>query len=211
MMQIPFWTLEGTIDLAELRPADLTPEILGNTLAKVNRFGGRTRQPWPVTSHCILVEYLAPVDHRPWALLHDAHEAFLGDLTFPAFELLCSCGTRAAVEHAVANAKGRLDRAIGAAWGVAVRSQSLALRRADYIALRAEAWAFLNVPSELTAPADIDDFDRALSLIPTLNRSWETSRDQWIARCQHYASLGQLSLPRAPADPSSMVLGGNPV
>jgi hypothetical protein len=204
---IPFWTRSGTIDLENLTPENLTAEVIGDTLAKINRFGGRTNRPWSVAAHSVLVEYLAPPELRPWAILHDAHEIFIGDLTEPGVEFLCLCGTRPAVENAVANAKARLDRIIGSAWGVAVRSQNQDLRRADYIALLAEANVFLGTRPELTSAADRDDFDRALTLIADLPCHWQEARALWISRAEHYASLGLLALPKA-TDPSSAVLAG---
>ena len=72
-MNIPFWTSAGTINLADLQEQDLTAEILADTLAKLNRFGGRTREPWSVAAHSVLVERLCPPDLGAWALLHDAH------------------------------------------------------------------------------------------------------------------------------------------
>ena len=49
-MTVPFWTRAGTIDLADLQPAAMTAEILGDTLSKINRFGGRTPEPWSVAA-----------------------------------------------------------------------------------------------------------------------------------------------------------------
>ena len=205
-MTIPFWTAAGTIDLAALRPEDLTAEIIGDTLAKINRFGGRTATPWSVAAHSVLVERLSPLDLAPWALLHDAHEAFLGDLTRPALEVICRSGTRSAVEHAVRNAKGRLDRQISHAWGVTVRSLNLRLRQADHAALQAEALVFLGIRPEVTGAGETDMAERATSLLlEMLDASdWRTARGLWLSRVSHYAGLGLLSPPRA-SDPTGAV------
>ncbi|MDN3711950.1 DUF2312 domain-containing protein [Paracoccus cavernae] len=99
-------------------------------MAKINRFSGRTPQPWPVASHSVLVERLVAPELGPWALLHDAHEVFLGDLTMPAVELICKGFDGGMVEEAIREAKGRLDRMIAAAWHLPVRSL-MALRKRD--------------------------------------------------------------------------------
>lgn len=207
MSIIPFWTLEGTIDIALLQPQDMTADILGATLAKINRFNGRTPQPWSVASHSVLVSYLVRLELAPWALLHDAHEAFLGDITFPAVELLSLCGTRVAVQNALSNAKGRLDRSIGAAWGVSVRSMSLEMRWADFIALKAEASALLGTPHELTSAVDIEAHDEAVALISDLPSVWQDARDLWVERVAHYTRMGLLTPPQF-SHPTSMPLAG---
>lgn len=211
-MTIPFWTARGAIDLANLHPASLAAEDLGEAMAKINRHGGRTPEPWSVAAHSVLVETLCPPDLKPWALLHDAHKVFLGDLTDPAVELLCQSGTRSAVENAIQNAEARIDRRIAAAWGVAVRSMSEALRAADQIAFLAEAWAFLGVKPGVLSAAETDLLDRAMSSLQQITGagvalSWRHDRDLWLSRIQFHASLGALSPPRA-TDPSSAVLAG---
>lgn len=207
---IPFWTIDGTIDLAALAPEDMTAGILGNTLAKINRFNGRAREPWSVAAHSLLVASLCPPDLRPWALLHDAHEAFIGDMTDPAVEFLCLCGTRSAVEHAIANAKGRLDRLIGAAWKVPVRSMNTALRAADHAALLAEAWHLLGHRPDLPDRSLADAVDRATRFLQDHDAllDWRQARHEWLGHVQLYASRGLMTPPAAHPDPSSMVLSG---
>lgn len=206
---VGFWTQAGTVDLTDLQPGDLAAEVIADALAKTNRFGGRTREPWSVAAHSVLVEQLCPPDLRPWALLHDAHEAFIGDITDPALEFIARCGTRSAVENAIGNAKVRLDRAIGAAWGLVVRSESLVLRQADRIALIAEAWVFMGVRPEIDASCDLDDIDRAMAALGEMAGAhhWQVARDLWLARVEHYAGLGQLRLP-ATTPRTSAVLAG---
>lgn len=207
-MTIAFWTAAGAVDLADLKPENLTAEALGDALAKINRFSGQTPEPWSVAAHSVLVEALCPPELKPWALLHDAHKAFLGDLTDPAVELLCQCGTRSAVEHAIQNAEARLDRRIGAAWGVPVRSMSERLRQADQVAFLAEAFMFMGIRPGPLGTVETDLFDRAVSPLRDLGLcDWRLARQRWLDRVQFHASLGALAPPRSP-DPSSAVLAG---
>ncbi|WP_323041554.1 hypothetical protein [Gemmobacter sp.] len=205
-MTIPFWTAGGTIDLAALRPEDLTAWSIGDTLSKVNRFGGRTPEPWPVAAHSVLVERLCHLELGPWALLHDAHEAIIGDITSPAVEVICRSGTRSAVEHAITNAKGQIDRVIGRAWSVSVRSLNQMLRQADHAALQAEAMMFLNVRPEVTTSAEADLFDRAATLLMEMLSAsdWRVARALWLSRVDYYSGLGMMSPPR-PATPAGTV------
>lgn len=51
-------------------------------LAHVNRFGGHVGH-YSVAQHSILVADQLLPEWRPYGLLHDAHEAFVGDVTTP--------------------------------------------------------------------------------------------------------------------------------
>lgn len=206
-MTIPFWTAGGnTINLLDLQPADLSAEVLADALAKINRFSGRTPEPWSVAMHSVLVESLCPPDLRPWALLHDAHEAIIGDITSPAVDFIARVGRNPDIHECIGLAKGRLDRAIGAAWSVAVQSVAYALRRADRIALQAEAIRFLDAEPVLFDPNDEDDLDRAHSILEDMPapRDWRGARDLWLSRVDHYAQLGLMNPPRT-HDPACAV------
>lgn len=199
-MDIPMHTMGGLIDLGNLQPDHMTARSLGDTLAKINRFNGRTPQPWSVAAHSVLVEALCPeIDMKGWALLHDAHEAFIGDITIPGLELICAAGTGVAVRNAVGNAKGMLDRKIGSAWECAPRSQSVEIRRADWIACEAEMAVFFDTSVEGHPAADRECILRACDLIGELplGGRWEAARDLWISRAETLASMGLLRLPRS--------------
>lgn len=199
-MSIPFWVAGGrTVDLLDIQPEDVTAEALADALAKLNRFSGRSPEPWPVATHSVLVERLCRPDLGPWALLHDAHETILGDMTTPAVELIAHAGQVPDLGDRIAMVKGRIDRVIGAAWGVPVRSVSQELRRADRIALQAEAVLFLGVQPVIFDRNDDDDLDRAVSILMELQevRDWRAARDLWLSRVEHYAQLGWMTPPRA--------------
>lgn len=214
-MTIPFHTPRGTINLRALCHEDMTAAAIADTLAKQNRYGGRTPEPWSVAAHSVLVEYLCPPEYRPWALLHDAHEIFLGDFMPPAIDLICTEGAASsliadAIPTAINATKGKLDRQIAAAWGVAVLAMAEPLRRADHIAYLAEVWTFFGIrPERKLGSHDTDLLDRAMANLSdmTLLNDWRMARDLWIYRTEIYAKLGQLSPPRS-TDPSSAVLAG---
>ena len=209
-MTIPFHTSRGTINLLALRREDMTAEIFAEALAKQNRYGGRTPEPWSVASHSVLVEGLCPPEYRPWALLHDAHEVFLGDFMTPAVDLICQTNGATMVDVAIHNTKGVLDRQIGTAWGVAVVAMAEPLRRADYIAYLAEVWTFMGIrPDQKFGAADTDLLDLAMSRLRELApfHQWRDAAALWLDRVDFHAKLGALAPPRSP-DPSSAVLAG---
>jgi hypothetical protein len=80
------------------RPEDIDIEDIAHALSLVNRFGGHTPEPYSVAQHSVLVanevERRSQSPHpmlpaggwRPlilWGLLHDASEAYLGDIVWP--------------------------------------------------------------------------------------------------------------------------------
>ncbi len=205
-MTIPFWVQGGrTVNLLDIQPADVTAEALAESLAKLNRFSGRSPEPWPVATHSVLVERLCPPELGPWAILHDAHETILGDMTTPAVELISHAGRIPNLAVVIASVKGRIDRVIGGAWGVPVRSVSQELRRADRIALQAEAILFLGAEPVLFDAHDDDDIDRAMSILIELQaaREWRAARDLWLSRVEHYALLGRMTPPKAQNQPQT--------
>ena len=71
------------IDLYDLPPVALTVETIAHTLSHINRFGGHTFRPYSVAEHSCLVAALADSSFQLDGLLHDAAEAFCGDVISP--------------------------------------------------------------------------------------------------------------------------------
>jgi len=61
-----------------------TPSIedIARRLAHINRYNGDVGT-YSVAQHCVLVALMVPPVHRLAALLHDACEAYIGDMTSP--------------------------------------------------------------------------------------------------------------------------------
>lgn len=56
---------------------------IAHHLAGINRFSGATTVPYSVAQHCVHVSYLVPQGYELAGLLHDAAEAYLGDMVKP--------------------------------------------------------------------------------------------------------------------------------
>ena len=80
------WILSYTGKLFDLFGPDaemIDPRDISHSLAHLCHFNGHTREFYSVAQHgCIFAE-LVPEEHKLMALLHDATEAYLGDMTRP--------------------------------------------------------------------------------------------------------------------------------
>ncbi len=58
-------------------------EDIAHALSQANRFTGHCRFPYPVAQHCRLASYIVEPEFELWTLLHDAPEAYIGDMSRP--------------------------------------------------------------------------------------------------------------------------------
>ncbi len=139
-------THEGAaFPLMHPHPSDIRRADLVAALAKVNRFGGHTLEPYSVAQHSVLVAELVTrfSDHPDaprYALLHDAHEAYLGDRTTPVkwAENLAIGHYRTVARNALQDG---IDRAVFLAFGLHGTTPdyiAYAVKQADLLALMAE-------------------------------------------------------------------------
>lgn len=121
-----------TIDLAAVTAADIDFDWIAETLAKIPRWGGKNPgAPFSVAQHCVMG---ANALHRETGdvrlaaafLLHDAHEAFIGDFEVTVINYFDDDDVRSIIE----SVKRELDEEIAFAARMIVGMFSIAQVRA---------------------------------------------------------------------------------
>lgn len=113
--------------LVDLKPHDVNIGDIAHSLSNICRFGGHTREFYSVAQHSCLVSTLVPQEFALEALLHDASEAYVGDMVLPLKRMLPSYRT----------VEGMVWRAIAQAYGLPPET-SACVKEADLILLATE-------------------------------------------------------------------------
>lgn len=85
------WILTYTgqqFDLIDPQPDMVHPQDIAHALSRLPRFNGHTPVHYSVAEHSIRVASIVPVQYQLSALLHDATEAYVGDMVRPLKQLL---------------------------------------------------------------------------------------------------------------------------
>lgn len=132
------------VDLLAPRPEDINLRDIAHALARLNRWGGHTRDSISVAQHTLLVAKYVPADCRVHALLHDAHEAYTGEVPSPMKEAQDGVGAAGGYRDKVGPTKCieiGLDEVIYFALGLSAptEAQRAAVHEADRRAAATEA------------------------------------------------------------------------
>lgn len=170
---------------------DNAPRIddIAHALAQINRFNGHTTRPYSVAEHSLLV-----ADVAAWrgasavvelaALLHDAHEAYVGDMPSPTKWLMGGVWVSLEAPH-IAQVRATFNIKTASA---AARYE---IKRCDIIALATERrdltafnpathrpWAILDTPGMLIEPSA----EHNLNAPCRAAMAWSEWRDQFLER-----------------------------
>lgn len=140
------WILTHTgrhFDLVDPQPDMINVLDIAHGLSNCCRFAGHSSHFYSVAQHSVLASRIVPAGYELEALLHDASEAYLGDVTRPLKLLLPDYR---AIEQ-------RVEAAIRAAFGLPSRQSDtvthadrvmLATERRDLMPQDADEWAVLH-------------------------------------------------------------------
>jgi hypothetical protein len=126
------------------RPEEILIEDIAHALSMICRFTGHVARFYSVAEHSVHVSRLVPPQHALAALLHDAAEAYLGDIARPIKRMPELAELRAA--------ESRLQKAIYQKFGLPC-CEPECVKEADVMMLGAEARELM---SPLTQPRNWD-------------------------------------------------------
>jgi hypothetical protein len=130
------------VNVLDLVPNDLHIEDIAHALACTNRFGGHSRVPLSVAQHSVDVSRICGTLQ---GLLHDASEAYLGDIPQPLKYTTTFEDYR--------EREAWLQRMIYAKYSCPVED-TIEVKQTDVFMLRWEAWQLFDNPFWCTRPGD---------------------------------------------------------
>lgn len=170
-------------DFAAPDPDSVNWAEIAHAMSNTCRFGGHTRVFYSVAEHCCRVhdwlkEKGAPMSARLVGLLHDAHEAYIGDIPTPLANVL-GC-------EAIKALKEQHDRAIFKAANLPFPwsdETTQWVKRADAVFLMSERDALLGPGSE-PWPDGLEDIERTDVNAP----GWfpQAAARNWLDRLTKY-------------------------
>ncbi|MGE0493236.1 MAG: phosphohydrolase [Vulcanimicrobiota bacterium] len=148
----------------EPRPEDFLIEDIAHALSHLCRFNGHTRHFYSVAQHSILVSEIVPPEFALEGLLHDAAEAYIGDMVRPAKVAMPDFQRiEKLIEEALAQAFG-----LRYPWPVEVKKADdrlLATERRDLLTVQ-RPWTFRAEPLETR----IDPYPSGLAKVLFISR-----------------------------------------
>lgn len=127
-------------DLLAPTPDMVAIEDIAHHLALINRFTGATREPYSVAQHSVLCSLIVPAELRLTALMHDAAEAYVTDVSRPLKVAMRDLAIYYDPDpvHVYDEIAERVEAAIGTKFGLDLVNLDPAVKHADLVMLATE-------------------------------------------------------------------------
>jgi len=136
-------------DLLNPQPEMILLEDIIHSLSLINRFNGATKFPYSVAQHSLYVAGLLPDKLKLHGLLHDAPEAYVGDMVSPLKKIMTQ----------YKEVEANISRVVANVFGLSYPAPA-EVKKADLTVLSAEREQVLNLSygpwyKDFPLPADI--------------------------------------------------------
>ena len=84
---VPTYTGKA-FDLSNPSPDKICLDDIAHSLSQLCRFVGSTHRFYSVAEHSLMVSHLVKPENKHWALMHDAAEAYTGDVISPLKKII---------------------------------------------------------------------------------------------------------------------------
>lgn len=174
-------------DLLKPTPEMVCIEDIAHHLALINRFTGATREPYSVAQHSVLCSLIVPPELALTALLHDAAEAYVADVSRPLKEAMRYYEAEPAYDWI----NERVEIAVGARFGLDLVKLAPEVKHADLVMLATERVHFHS-----SSPREWDFGVEPHAFTPEEIRPWPWQ----IAEAEFRARFAELWLPSTPGE-----------
>ncbi len=117
-------------DFVEITHEQIEILDIAHALSLICRYTGHCKEFYSVAQHCVIVSHIVPPAMALEGLLHDAHEAYISDMSTPLKQFVGA--TR------YSELGDRIDLAIGTKYGCVLRPEFPQVKHADLVALATE-------------------------------------------------------------------------
>lgn len=157
--------------ILEPDPELITPTVVAHALSQICRFTGHTIVPYSVAEHCVMVSRILPPKLALEGLLHDASEAFIGDISRPMKNVM-----EVVAPGVLPEIEDRIHEAIAVRFGTGFPHHQR-VKDADNIALATELRDLLADPYNVPLQGLPDPLRESIR-----PRSSTEARALWLAR-----------------------------
>lgn len=161
-----------TVDLANPKVEDIDIADIAHALAGLNRYTGHTQRYMSVAEHSLLVSGFCSNPYRLEGLMHDAQEAYLGDMSSPLKSMFPEYK---ALER-------RWEQAIAAKF--CLKAMPAEIKRYDLMALEAEksvlAVRILRHEADIYGDGDAPELPDMRTLVEQGGDYWVSYEEQFL-------------------------------